>query len=215
MTNPNPNPTPDRERTERSLRIWLTEGRPPLADCDSQINDVLGRLDEAPQTRARFLGRWFDRGRGARRGTDAHDHPPDTHWRNRLMFSATGLVAAFAVLALSVSVVNTEPAPPNTGAGATYTVDAAGSGDFDTIGEVPTPRPSSSTRTSRSPAMGRSTRSSCMPLKTDRAYIRAAAPKARAWNRTRSCSWTPKRCCRGSPSRVRVPWSSPAVALRR
>ncbi|MEA2026318.1 MAG: right-handed parallel beta-helix repeat-containing protein [Chloroflexota bacterium] len=49
------------------------------------------------------------------------------------MFSATGLVAAFAVLALSVSVVNTDPAPPNAGAGTTHTVNADGTADFSTI----------------------------------------------------------------------------------
>jgi len=53
------------------------------------------------------------------------------------MFSATGLVAAFAVLALSVSTVNTsDTSPPGVAAGSTYTVDAAGTADFDTIGEA-------------------------------------------------------------------------------
>jgi len=119
---------------DRIVQDWL-EDRVVEPRLDV-LRDVISQVPTTPQTRARLLGRWFDRGRGARRGTDAHDHPPDTHRRNRLMYSATGLVAAFAVLALSVSVVNTDPAPPNAGAGTTYTVDAAGSGDFDTIAEA-------------------------------------------------------------------------------
>jgi len=125
------------ERMERSLRVWLTEGRPPLADRDTQIDFVLGHLDEAPQARRRILGRWFDRGEGARRRTDAHDHPPDTNRRNRLMLSATGLMTAFAILAISVNVVNTtETSPPSAGGGAEHSVAADGSGDFSTIDEA-------------------------------------------------------------------------------
>ncbi|RLE21211.1 MAG: hypothetical protein DRJ50_09565 [Actinobacteria bacterium] len=53
------------------------------------------------------------------------------------MFSATGLVAAFAVLALSVNTVNPSHAsPPGVPAGSPYTVDAGGTGDFSTIGEA-------------------------------------------------------------------------------
>jgi parallel beta-helix repeat protein len=48
------------------------------------------------------------------------------------MFSATGLIAAFAILALSVNVIDTDPPPPNQ-AGATHVVATDGSGDFDTI----------------------------------------------------------------------------------
>jgi len=124
------------ERTERSIRVWLTEGRPPLADRDSQINDVLGRLDETPQTRARFLGRWFDRGTGARRRTGAHDHPPDYTRRNRLMLSATGITAAIAILAIGTSVYDITPAPSASGGGATHNVAADGSGDFTTISDA-------------------------------------------------------------------------------
>jgi len=51
------------------------------------------------------------------------------------MFSATGLTAALAVLALSVSVITTDPAPPGAGTGSTYTVAPSG-GDFSTITEA-------------------------------------------------------------------------------
>ena len=37
----------DPERIERSLRVWLTDGRPPLADRDARITDVLDSLDDA------------------------------------------------------------------------------------------------------------------------------------------------------------------------
>lgn len=53
------------------------------------------------------------------------------------MFSATGLMAAFAILALTVNVVNTsDPAPPQAGAGATHVVATDGSGQYSTIAEA-------------------------------------------------------------------------------
>ena len=96
MTNRNDDPEREAERLERSLRVWMTEGRPRPADRDARVSAVLDSLDDTPQTRARFLGRWFDRGGGARRGTDAHDHPLNSNRRNRLMYSATGIAAALA-----------------------------------------------------------------------------------------------------------------------
>ena len=116
---------------DRIVQDWL-EDRVVEPRLDV-LRDVISQVPTTPQTRARFLGRRFDRGGGVRRGTDAHDHPSDNNRRNRFMFSATGLVAAFAVLALSVSVVNTDPAPPGAAA-STHTVAANGSGDFTTIG---------------------------------------------------------------------------------
>ena len=123
----------DAERLERSLRVWLTEGRPTLAARDSHIDAVLDSLDDTPRARARFLGRWLDRGGGARRGTDVHDHPPNTNRRNRLMFSATGLAAAFAILALSVNVIDTDPPPPAAEGPRTHGVAANGSAEYTSI----------------------------------------------------------------------------------
>ena len=48
------------------------------------------------------------------------------------MFSATGITAALAILALTVNVIDTQPAPPNQ-AGATHVVSAHGSGAFVSI----------------------------------------------------------------------------------
>lgn len=48
------------------------------------------------------------------------------------MFSATGVIAAFAILALSVNVIDSEPLPQNQ-AGVTHVVAASGAGEFDTI----------------------------------------------------------------------------------
>lgn len=49
------------------------------------------------------------------------------------MFSSTAIAAALAILAISVSVVDTEPTPPEATTGATHTVAADGSGDFASI----------------------------------------------------------------------------------
>mgnify|MGYP001812183684 FL=1 len=123
----------DQERLERSIRVWLTEGRPPLADRDAQIRSVLESVSGTPRTRARFLERLFDRGDGARRRADADGDPPTTRRRNRRMLTAAGVTTALAILALSVSVFESEPATPVASGAATLVVAADGSGDFATI----------------------------------------------------------------------------------
>jgi len=134
--NPNHEPRPDQEM-ENHVSAWLTDTDPKPDEAQRGLERLLETFPTTPQARRRFLGRWFDRDEGARRRTDAHDHPPDTTRRNRLMLSATGLVAAFVVLAISINVVNTnDTSPPNAGTGATHMVSADGSGDFATISEA-------------------------------------------------------------------------------
>ncbi|MFV2063827.1 MAG: pectinesterase family protein, partial [Chloroflexota bacterium] len=90
------------------------------------LNRALERLDATPQNRRRFLGWWFHK-------------PPDHHSRrNRLMFSATGIIGAIAVLALAANLASSpsQDQAPAAGAGATHIVAADGSGDFSTIGEA-------------------------------------------------------------------------------
>jgi Right handed beta helix region len=125
-------PKHDPEHLERSLRSWMTDQRPSLADRDMRINEILGSLDHAPQTRARFLGRWFPSGGGARRRAEAHDHPPNTNRRTSLMFSVTGVAAAIAILALSVNVIDRAPLHPGAIA-STYLVGSSASAEFDSI----------------------------------------------------------------------------------
>jgi nitrous oxidase accessory protein NosD len=134
--NPNHEPRPDQE-TESRVSAWLADTDLGPDEADRGLERLLKEFPTTPQARYRFLGRWFDRDEGARRRTDGHDHPLDTNRRNRLMFSATGLMAAFAILALTVNVVNTsDPAPPQAGAGATHVVATDGSGQYSTIAEA-------------------------------------------------------------------------------
>ncbi|MEA2026638.1 MAG: right-handed parallel beta-helix repeat-containing protein [Chloroflexota bacterium] len=126
---------PDYEMEGR-VSSWLSDTDLSSDEAERGLDRLLDEFPVTPQTRRRFLGRWFDRDEGARRRTATHDHPRDTHnRRNRLMFSVTGLTAALAVLALGVSVITTEPAPPGAGTGSTYTVAPSG-GDFSTITEA-------------------------------------------------------------------------------
>ncbi|MFV2064668.1 MAG: hypothetical protein ACC726_14335, partial [Chloroflexota bacterium] len=127
---------PDPEM-ESQVHAWLADADLSTDEAEQGLDRLLREFPVTPQARRRFLGRWFDRGEGARRRADDHDHPPDQPRRTRLMFSATGLVAAFAVLALSVNVVNTtDTSPPGASNGTEYTVAADGSGDFGTIAEA-------------------------------------------------------------------------------
>jgi len=127
-------PRPDQEM-ESHVSSWLIDTDLSPDETQSGLDRLLDEFPVTPQARRRILERWLDRDEGARRRTAAHDHPPHTNRRNRLMFSATGLVAAFAVLALSVSVITTELAPPDTGAGTTHVVAATG-GDFTSIADA-------------------------------------------------------------------------------
>ena len=131
--------TPDRHRpdrrTEERVHEWLVDGTDMIPD--HVLRDVTQELDSTPQSRRRLLGRWLDRDEGARRRTDDHDHTPADPRRTRLMFSATGIVAAFAVLALTVNIVGTQDTqPPAAGSGATHVVALDGSGDYGTIAEA-------------------------------------------------------------------------------
>ena len=102
MTDPRMN-----EHESEQLRRWLAarDEAMPTPDTDGIMHETLSRLPTTPQARARFLGRWFDRGRGARRGTADHDHPPDSDRRSRLMYSATAVTTAIVITALAVNVI--------------------------------------------------------------------------------------------------------------
>ena len=121
---------------EGRVEAWLTETDLTPTEAERGLDRFLDDFPVTPQARRRFLGRWLDRDEGAGRRTGEHGHPPvATNRRTRLMFSATALVAALAILAIGVSVVETGPGPFDTGAGggATHVVAADGSGDYDTI----------------------------------------------------------------------------------
>ena len=91
--------------TARHVHSWLQEGETTIPD--SVLRDVIERLPVTPQHRRRWPGRWLGSGRGAPHSTDDHGSPSDKNdtGRKPLMFSATRLVAAFAVLALGTTVV--------------------------------------------------------------------------------------------------------------
>ena len=121
---------------EQSLHGWLAEDRPLPADREIQIDTVLQQTREATGTRRRFLG-WLERGDEARRRRRDHDIPYDTYpGRNRLMYTATSLVAVLAIVALSVNVITDTGQPPAVGGGATLSVAADGSGDHASIGKA-------------------------------------------------------------------------------
>lgn len=120
--------------TERRVSDWLQPG--PDTMPDHVLRDVIDSLPTTPQTRRRTLGRWFQRGIDARRGSDAHEQTASDTRRTRLMFSATGLVAAFAILALAVNVAGPVKAPPEAGAGQQLIVAADGSGDYSSINDA-------------------------------------------------------------------------------
>ena len=135
MTDPRMN-----EHESEQVRRWLAarDEAMPAPDTDHIMHETLSRLPTTPQARARFLGRWFDRGRGARRRTADHDHPPDSDRRSRLMYSATAITAAIAITALAVNVIDTTPTQPSAGTFSTHVVAADDSGDFTTIAEAVT-----------------------------------------------------------------------------
>ena len=121
---------------EGSLREWLAVERPLPADRDAELQAVLEHIHQAPGARRR-LQRWFGRDALARRRRERRDLASQTHLRrDRLMYSATGLVALIAVLALAVNVTtDTTDQPPAAGA-ATLSVAADGSADHSTIGDA-------------------------------------------------------------------------------
>jgi parallel beta-helix repeat protein len=122
---------PDTEM-ENEVGTWLNATDLELNGSDEGLKKLLEAFPATPQTRRRFLGRWLDRGGGARRGSADRDHPPSTNRRQRLMFSATSATAALAILAVALNVADTEPDRPNQG-GPTHVVAVDGSGDFTTI----------------------------------------------------------------------------------
>jgi parallel beta-helix repeat protein len=123
---------PDHEMEHR-IGSWLTDTDLTPAEANAGLGHLLDEFPVTPQTRRRFLGRWLDRDEGARRRTRDHDHPPDRNRRNRLMISASPILAALALLALSVIVADTDPAPPDEAAGVTHIVAVDGSADYTTI----------------------------------------------------------------------------------
>jgi hypothetical protein len=120
-------------RTEEHVREWQANG--PQSIPEHVLQEVMQQTQMTPQARRRTLGRWFARGEGARRRSDDHDQSPDTR-RTRFMFSATGLVAAFAILALAVNIVDPAASPPQTGSAQQLVVAADGGGDFNTINDA-------------------------------------------------------------------------------
>ena len=119
---------------EKLTQDWL-EDRVTAPSLDG-LREVLDQTATTPQARARLLGRWFDRGGGARRGAADHDHPPHSDRRSRLMYSATAITAAIALTALAVNVIDTTPNQPSAHAVSTHVVAADGSADFSTIAEA-------------------------------------------------------------------------------
>ena len=127
---------PDHEMDGR-VSTWLTDTDLAPDEANAGLDRLLDEFPVTPQTRRRLLGRWLDRDEGAGRRTTEHDHPLNTTRRTRLMLSATGITAALAIIALSVNVIDTSPAPPpGAVADADHTVAADGSGHFTTIGEA-------------------------------------------------------------------------------
>lgn len=120
---------------ERRMSTWLTDTDLSAAEANAGLERVLDEFPVTPQARRRFLGRWLDRDEGVGRHVADHDPPPNTNRRTRLMLSATGITAALAILALSISVIDTDSHPPNQ-TGATHIVAADGSGTFGTIAEA-------------------------------------------------------------------------------
>lgn len=108
------------------------EDRVAASPRPAALRDSLAHTAVTPQARRRFLGRWLDRDAGAGRRTGEHDHAPNPKRRNRLMYSTTGVIAALAVLALTVNVIDLQTFPPSQ-VGTTHVVSTDGSGDFDTI----------------------------------------------------------------------------------
>lgn len=124
---------PDLE-IERSVSTWLIDSDLPTDEAEQGLHRLLQTFPTTPQTRRRFLGRWLERDKGARRRTRTRDHPAlSSDRRNRLMFSSTGALATLAIFAVGLIVVDTQPAQHDASAGIAYTVDATGAGDFDTI----------------------------------------------------------------------------------
>ena len=117
---------------EGNLSSWLTETDLTPDEATTGLDRLLDEFPVTPQTRRRFLGRWLERDEGAGRRTGVHDHPANTNRRARLMFSATGITAALAILAITINLVDTDPAPLNAGA-ATLVVASDGAGQYDTI----------------------------------------------------------------------------------
>jgi len=121
------------KEVDRIVEGWL-EDRVAAPQLDG-LREVIDQTAVTPQTRRRFLGRWLDRGRGVRRRTADHDHPHEVNRRNRLMLSATGIIAALAIVALSVNVIESDPDPaaPSAGGTAARYVAADGSGEYESI----------------------------------------------------------------------------------
>jgi len=115
-------PLSNDEQADRAMRAWLIEDQPAI-DVDAQVARVLSSLDETPQVRRGFLGRWVDRPRG-------------TGPRSRLRVSATGFVAAIAILVIGAQLIDGRPAPPQAGAPVTRVVAADGSGEYATIADA-------------------------------------------------------------------------------
>ena len=113
-TDPRPDP-----QMETQVNSWLTHTDLTPVEADAGLDRVLDEFPVTPQARRRYLGRWLD-------------HPPHQNRRNRLMLIATGLTAAFAILALTVNVIDTDTNLPNQ-AGTTHVVAADGSAAFSTI----------------------------------------------------------------------------------
>jgi parallel beta-helix repeat protein len=126
---------------ERIVRDWLEErvAEPRPAGLER----VLERLPTTTQHRRRWLDRWIGRGQGAMRSARDRGGPSgnDDTRRDRLMITATGLVAGAGALALAVTLVipgdrDGARVVPGAGTGAAHVVAQDGSGDFATIGEA-------------------------------------------------------------------------------
>ena len=103
---------------------------PPRAEL---LRDSLAQTSATAQTRRRFLGRWLDRDEGAGRPAHGNKHRRGRNRPTGLMLGATGLVAAFGVLAISLEALDPGPVPPSVASTTRYAVAMDGSGDYDSI----------------------------------------------------------------------------------
>lgn len=126
------------QELDRIVRDWLADRA--VEPTRSSLHAALERVEDAPQQRHRWLGRWLGRGGGATRSAGYRGGPSGTG-RSRLMYSITTVAASLAALALAATLVVPRGDPgagvvPGAPAGATHVVAADGSGDFTTIGEA-------------------------------------------------------------------------------
>jgi len=126
---------PDPEM-DGQVGAWLVETDLSAGETTPGLTELLEEFPVTPQTRRRLWGRWFGRGDGGvRRARDDDERDSGNSGRNRIMFSATGLLGAIVVLALVVNLGGSFDGndSPSRGAGQTHVVALDGSADHRSI----------------------------------------------------------------------------------